>query len=67
MYELPTFVSFSHQKHIGARIDCNVCHGSVGTQDVLRQEKDISMVACTNCHKLRNASISCGLCHNIGY
>ena len=67
VYQLPTFVSFSHQKHIGARIDCNVCHGSVGTQDVLRQEKDISMVACTNCHKLRNASISCGLCHNIGY
>ena len=41
--------------------------GAVATEDVLRQEKDISMVACTNCHKLRNASTSCGVCHNIGY
>jgi glucose dehydrogenase len=67
VYQLPSFVSFSHKLHIGARIDCEVCHGAVATQDVLRQEKDISMAACTNCHKLRNASTSCGVCHDIGY
>jgi len=67
VYELPSFVSFSHQKHLNAKIDCQVCHGAVNAQDALRQEKDISMMACTNCHKLRGASTSCGLCHNIGY
>jgi glucose dehydrogenase len=67
VYQLPGFVSFSHQQHTGAKIDCEVCHGAVATEDVLRQEKDISMIACINCHKLRNASTSCGVCHNIGY
>jgi outer membrane protein assembly factor BamB len=67
VYELPSFVSFSHQKHLSAKIGCEVCHGAIDAQDVVRQEKDISMAACTNCHTLRGASTSCGLCHNIGY
>jgi hypothetical protein len=25
------------------------------------------MVACVNCHKLRNAPVNCDLCHNIGH
>jgi len=67
VYQLPEFVFFSHQKHIDAKLACEVCHGMVRNQDVLRQEKEISMVACINCHKLRKVSTSCGLCHNIGY
>jgi hypothetical protein len=67
LYQLPGFVSFSHQQHTKVRIDCEICHGAVATEDVLRQETDISMVACTNCHKLRNASTDCGICHNMGY
>jgi len=67
VYQLPGFVSFSHQQHGSARIDCETCHGAVATEDVLREEKDISMVSCTSCHKLRNASTNCGVCHNIGY
>lgn len=67
VYELPGFVFFNHQKHLAAKVDCQVCHGAVQNQDVLRQEKDMSMVSCANCHKLHRASISCGECHNIGY
>lgn len=67
LYQLPAFVFFSHQKHIDAKVDCAVCHGAVRDQTVLRQEKDISMASCVNCHQLRKASISCSLCHNIGY
>ena len=65
--QLPDYVFFSHQKHQDAKVDCAVCHGAVGTQDVLRQEKEISMTACVDCHKLRKASISCSLCHTVGY
>ncbi|MHB1936968.1 MAG: outer membrane protein assembly factor BamB family protein [Acidobacteriaceae bacterium] len=67
LYQLPTFVFFSHRKHLDAKVDCAVCHGDVRDQSVLRQQKDISMVSCVNCHQLRKASISCGLCHNVGH
>ncbi len=67
VYQLPNFVFFSHQKHIDAKVGCRVCHGAAGDSDVLRQEKEISMVSCVNCHRLSEASTSCGLCHNIGY
>jgi hypothetical protein len=66
-YALPDFVFFSHQKHINAKVECEVCHGTVKDRDSLWQEKDVSMVACINCHKLRTASISCDGCHNIGH
>jgi quinoprotein glucose dehydrogenase len=67
LYRLPDFVFFSHQKHINAKVDCAICHGPVNERDYLWQEKDISMGACVDCHKLRKASISCNLCHDIGH
>jgi len=67
IYQLPHFVFFSHRKHIDAKVDCAVCHGMVRDQTVLRQEKDISMASCINCHQLRKAPTSCSLCHNVGY
>ena len=67
LYQLPNFVFFNHQKHLDAKVGCEVCHGAVRERDVLRQEIETSMVACINCHKLRKVSVSCGLCHNIGF
>jgi predicted CXXCH cytochrome family protein len=67
VYQLPSFVFFAHQKHAAAKVGCEVCHGPVAQRDVLQQEKEISMVGCFNCHKLRKAPTACGTCHNIGY
>ena len=67
VYTLPDLVYFSHQKHTSANVDCAVCHGPVKDRDQLWQEKDISMVACVDCHKLRKAPLNCDLCHNIGH
>ena len=67
VYQLPSFVFFSHQKHLDAKVECAVCHGPVKERDSLWQEKEISMVACVDCHKLRKASLSCDHCHNIGH
>jgi quinoprotein glucose dehydrogenase len=67
IYKLPDFVYFSHQKHHDAHVECAVCHGNVKERDQLWQEKEVSMVACVNCHKLRNAPVNCDLCHNIGH
>jgi outer membrane protein assembly factor BamB len=67
LYQLPDFVFFSHQKHLDAGVECAVCHGQEQERDTLWQEKEVSMVACVGCHKLRGASVSCDLCHNIGH
>jgi quinate dehydrogenase (quinone) len=67
VYTLPDFVFFSHQKHLNANVQCAVCHGPVQDRDRLWQEKEVNMVACVDCHKLRKAPVSCDLCHNIGH
>jgi quinoprotein glucose dehydrogenase len=67
VYSLPDIVFFSHQKHLNAKVECAVCHGPVKDRDNLWQEKDVSMVACVDCHKLRKAPVNCDLCHNIGH
>jgi glucose dehydrogenase len=67
VYQLPGFVFFGHQKHLDAKVDCAVCHGPVKDRDSLWQEKDISMLACVDCHKLRKATLTCDQCHNIGH
>jgi quinate dehydrogenase (quinone) len=67
VYKLPDFVFFSHQKHSDAGAKCAVCHGPVKERESLWQEKDISMVACVDCHKLWKARLNCDLCHNIGH
>jgi quinoprotein glucose dehydrogenase len=67
VYQLPDYVFFSHERHFAAQVDCAVCHGNVRNLDTMRQVKDISMMSCVNCHRLRKATVSCGQCHNIGY
>jgi len=63
LYKLPEFVFFSHQKHVAANVECQTCHGRVQNREVLWQEKEITMEACVSCHKLRNASVNCSVCH----
>jgi Zn ribbon nucleic-acid-binding protein len=67
LYKLPDFVFFSHQTHLAAKVECAVCHGPVQDRDHLWQEKNVSMVGCVDCHKLRNATVTCDKCHNIGH
>ena len=66
IYQLPGFVFFGHRVHLKAKANCAMCHGEVQIRAVLWQEKRISMAACLNCHKERNASTDCNLCHELG-
>ncbi len=66
IYKLPGFVFFSHQAHLKAKADCATCHGEAQSRHALWREKEISMTACMNCHKERNASTDCNLCHELG-
>ena len=63
VYRIPDYVFFSHKEHVAKGATCETCHGPVRERDVLRKEKDISMAACMDCHRARQASLACNYCH----
>ena len=63
IYELPSFVSFSHKVHLQHGATCEECHGTVAQRVRLYKESDISMATCVNCHRAKQASIDCSTCH----
>jgi len=74
VYDLPDFVFFEHSRHVAAGVTCQTCHGPVETMETVRQDADLSMGWCVNCHRAVNhgenagfkgkyASISCAVCH----
>ena len=64
VYEIPSYVNFSHKIHLDAANTCEDCHGRVAERDQLFHEGDISMGACMNCHRLKKVSIDCTFCHD---
>jgi hypothetical protein len=65
VYEVPSFVNFSHRTHLDKGATCQDCHGQVASRDQLSRETDISMGGCMDCHKARKASLDCGVCHDL--
>lgn len=63
IYELPSFVSFSHKVHLEHGATCEECHGAVAQRVRLYKESDISMATCVNCHRAKQASTDCSTCH----
>ena len=54
VHNLPDHVFFSHAQHVGAgKLDCQECHGKVEEMDIIRQENDLSMGWCLDCHRTR--------------
>jgi hypothetical protein len=63
IYQLPSFVVFSHKVHLAHGNTCQECHGQVAEQVQLSKEGDISMAGCLNCHRAKKASTDCNTCH----
>jgi cytochrome c553 len=52
IHNLPEHVFFSHAVHVGSgKIDCTQCHGAVKEMDIMKQQNDLSMGWCINCHR----------------
>ena len=52
IHNLPDHVFFSHAQHVGAgKVDCKQCHGQVQEMDIMKQNSDLSMGWCINCHR----------------
>lgn len=55
IHNLPDHVFFSHAVHVSsAKLDCKQCHGQVQEMDIMKQENDLSMGWCINCHRQTN-------------
>ena len=63
VYEIPTYVNFSHRSHLKSGNICAECHGAVAERDQLYREGDISMGGCMRCHTQKKASNDCAFCH----
>ncbi len=63
VYQLPTFVFWSHKTHLGAGAKCGDCHGETATQERVFVEKPINMANCVECHRSNNAQTHCTFCH----
>ena len=63
VYQIPSYVDFSHRTHLQAGATCQTCHGPVETRDALWKEANISMGGCIACHRQHKASTACTYCH----
>lgn len=52
IHQLPDHVFFAHAQHVGAgKLDCTQCHGEVKEMHIVKQENDLSMGWCLQCHR----------------
>jgi Cytochrome c7 and related cytochrome c len=65
VYEIPSWVDFSHRAHLEKGNTCQDCHGPVAERDQLSKETDISMGGCMKCHTAKKVSVACDFCHEL--
>jgi hypothetical protein len=63
VYQIPSYVAFSHKIHLETGATCQTCHGEVQERTQLWKEVDISMGGCMECHRINKASNDCTYCH----
>ncbi len=63
VYEIPSYVFFSHRAHLTTGSTCADCHGEVKDLEQMYRAKEINMASCVNCHQAKGASFDCNFCH----
>ena len=58
VHSLPDHVFFDHSQHVKVgKVACIECHGDVAKMDIVKQEKDLSMGWCLDCHRSSNVKL----------
>lgn len=57
VHNLADFVYFDHRPHVARDVACESCHGPVRSMDRMRQEEDLSMGWCIDCHRQRQVGV----------
>jgi len=55
VHNLPDYVYFDHRVHVARDIACETCHGPVQSMEHMRQESNLSMGWCLDCHRTNAA------------
>lgn len=63
VYQIPSYVYFSHRVHTQAGATCETCHGPVADRAVITKEVEHTMRSCMACHAANNAPNNCDTCH----
>lgn len=63
VYQIPSFVFFSHKDHLDAKNTCQECHGPVAERAALWREVPVNMGSCMECHQKKKAPNDCTFCH----
>lgn len=63
VHQLPWHVHFTHKRHIQAGLQCTTCHGEVKTEVRIRRVRELVMGWCVDCHRSRQVSVDCWVCH----
>jgi hypothetical protein len=63
VYQIPTYVFWSHQTHLEAGGKCADCHGAVEKMTNMYREVAMNMGACMSCHAKKQVSNDCQFCH----
>lgn len=52
VHNLPDHVYFNHSLHVvSGKVQCQQCHGNIEEMDEVKQEAELSMGWCINCHR----------------
>jgi len=52
IHNLPDHVYFNHAQHVNAgKVACQTCHGEIQKMGEVKQQNDLSMGWCINCHR----------------
>lgn len=63
VHAVPSFVHFTHERHVKAGVDCAVCHGGVAQMARVKRVRPLTMGWCVTCHRTRGAPTDCATCH----
>jgi len=66
VHRLPDHAFFDHSAHTTAGVECQTCHGPIESMGRVRQEADLSMGWCIDCHRERGATRLAALGETVG-
>ena len=52
IHNLPDLAYFNHSQHVSVgKLECQECHGSIEKMDIVKQESELTMGWCVDCHR----------------
>jgi len=66
IHKLPDFAFIDHRRHVAAGVACQSCHGAIETMERVRQDAELTMGWCIDCHRRESVGggLNCAGCHD---